>query len=117
MFVATANTQNIPPPLLDRMEVIRVSGYTEEEKLNIAKDYLVPKQMKNNGIKAADISVEESAIRNIVRFYTREAGGRNLEREISKICRKVVKEILLNPDTKPESRLKFLCTKICAQKF
>jgi ATP-dependent Lon protease len=97
MFVATANTLNIPPPLLDRMEVIRLSGYTEEEKLNIALHYLVPKQLKNNGLKNSEISIGESAIRDIIRFYTREAGVRNLEREIAKICRKVVKEILLKP--------------------
>ena len=102
MFVATANTLKIPPPLLDRMEVIRLSGYTEDEKLKIATQYLMPKQMKNNGLKEAEISIDDGAIRDIVRFYTREAGVRNLEREISKICRKVVKKILLKPDdTKP----------------
>ncbi|BAP54442.1 ATP-dependent protease La [Thioploca ingrica] len=100
MFVATANTLNIPPPLLDRMEVIRLSGYTEEEKLNIAIHYLAPKQIKNNGLKNSEISIGESAIRDIIRFYTREAGVRNLEREIAKICRKVVKEILLKPRAK-----------------
>ncbi|RKZ47859.1 MAG: endopeptidase La [Candidatus Parabeggiatoa sp. nov. 3] len=95
MFVATANTLKIPPPLLDRMEVIRISGYTEDEKLKIARHYLLPKLLKNNGLKEAEIEIDESAIRDIIRFYTREAGVRNLEREISKICRKVVKEILL----------------------
>jgi len=95
MFVATANTMNIPAPLLDRMEVIRLSGYTEDEKINIAMRYLLPKQMKNNGDKAAELSVSESAIRDIVRYYTREAGVRSLEREISKICRKVVKSLLM----------------------
>ncbi len=95
MFVATANTLNIPPALLDRMEVIRLSGYTEDEKVNIAQRYLLPKQMKNNGLKAAEISIAESALRDIVRYYTREAGVRSLEREISKICRKVVKMLLL----------------------
>jgi ATP-dependent Lon protease len=100
MFVATANTLNIPPPLLDRMEVIRISGYTEDEKLNIASHYLVPKQMKNNGLKAGEISIGETAIRDIIRYYTREAGVRNLEREIAKICRKVVKEILLKTASK-----------------
>src|SRR5499426_2199635 len=95
MFVATANTLNIPPPLLDRMEVIRLSGYTEDEKMNIAKQYLLPKQMKNNGIKADELHMSESALRDIVRYYTREAGVRNLERDISKICRKVVKSLLL----------------------
>ncbi|MGQ9686128.1 MAG: endopeptidase La [Thiobacillaceae bacterium] len=88
MFVATANTLNIPAPLLDRMEVIRLSGYTEDEKINIAARYLVPKQMKNNGLTDADLHIAESALRDIVRYYTREAGVRNLEREIAKICRK-----------------------------
>ena len=95
MFVATANTLNIPAPLLDRMEVIRLSGYTEDEKVNIAMRYLLPKQMKNNGVKASELSVAESAVRDIVRYYTREAGVRALEREISKICRKVVKTLVL----------------------
>ncbi len=95
MFVATANTMNIPAPLLDRMEVIRLSGYTEDEKIAIAKQYLVPKQMKNNGIKPEELHVSESALRDIVRYYTREAGVRSLERDISKICRKVVKALLL----------------------
>jgi ATP-dependent Lon protease len=95
MFVATANTMNIPAPLLDRMEVIRLSGYTEDEKVNIAMRYLVPKQMKNNGLKASEITVSESAVRDIVRYYTREAGVRSLERDISKICRKVVKSLLM----------------------
>ena len=95
MFVATANAMNIPAPLLDRMEVIRLSGYTEDEKIAIAKQYLMPKQMKNNGIKADELHVAESALRDIVRYYTREAGVRNLERDISKICRKVVKALLL----------------------
>ena len=100
MFVATANTLNIPPPLLDRMEVLRLSGYTEDEKFNIAKQYLIPKQVKGNGLKETEINIDESAIYDTIRFYTREAGVRNLEREISKICRKVVREILLKPDTK-----------------
>ncbi|MCL2830264.1 MAG: endopeptidase La [Betaproteobacteria bacterium] len=95
MFVATANTMNIPGPLLDRMEVIRLSGYTEDEKLNIAMRYLLPKQMKNNGLKKTELSVTETAIRDITRYYTREAGVRGLEREISKICRKVVKMLVL----------------------
>jgi ATP-dependent Lon protease len=95
MFVATANTLNIPAPLLDRMEVIRLSGYTEDEKVNIAVRYLVPKQLTNNGLKSEEISIGEDAIRDIVRYYTREAGVRNLEREISKIFRKVAKELLL----------------------
>jgi ATP-dependent Lon protease len=95
MFVATANTMNIPAPLLDRMEVIRLSGYTEDEKVNIAMRYLLPKQIKNNGLKENEISVSESAVRDIVRYYTREAGVRSLERDISKICRKVVKSLLM----------------------
>ncbi|HHO68416.1 MAG TPA: endopeptidase La, partial [Gammaproteobacteria bacterium] len=96
MFVATANTLNIPGPLLDRMEVIRIPGYTEDEKINIAQRYLLPKQIKANGLKDDEISVSEKAIRDVVRFYTREAGVRNLEREISKICRKVVKDLVLD---------------------
>ncbi|MBK8524358.1 MAG: endopeptidase La [Betaproteobacteria bacterium] len=95
MFVATANTMNIPAPLLDRMEVIRLSGYTEDEKVNIAERYLLPKQMKANGVKKTELTVADSALRDIVRYYTREAGVRALEREISKICRKVVKTLLL----------------------
>ncbi|MBK1679637.1 endopeptidase La [Rhodocyclus tenuis] len=95
MFVATANTLNIPAPLLDRMEVIRLSGYTEDEKVSIAQRYLLPKQMKNNGLKKAELTVAESALRDILRYYTREAGVRSLERELSKICRKVVKTLLL----------------------
>ncbi len=95
MFVATANSMNIPAPLLDRMEVIRLSGYTEDEKVNIAERYLIPKQMKNNGLKPEELEIREAAVRDIVRYYTREAGVRNLEREIAKICRKVVKDILL----------------------
>ena len=97
MFVATANSMNIPGPLLDRMEVIRLSGYTEDEKLNIAKRYLLPKQIKNNGLKDKEIDLDDSAITDMIRYYTREAGVRSLEREISKVCRKVVKDILLNP--------------------
>ena len=95
MFVATANSMNIPAPLLDRMEVIRLSGYTEDEKIVIAKQYLAPKQMKNNGIRTDELHIAESALRDIVRYYTREAGVRSLERDISKICRKVVKALLL----------------------
>ncbi len=95
MFVATANTMNIPAPLLDRMEIIHVSSYTEDEKVNIAERYLIPKTLGNNGLKAEEISISDSAIRDILRYYTREAGVRGLEREISKICRKVVKALLL----------------------
>jgi ATP-dependent Lon protease len=97
MFVATANTLNIPGPLLDRMEVIRLPGYTEDEKMNIARRYLVPKQIKLNGIKHNELAITDGAIRDIIRYYSREAGVRNLERDISKICRKVVKSILLQP--------------------
>ncbi len=95
MFVATSNSMNIPPALLDRMEVIRLSGYTEDEKTNIAVRYLLPKQIKNNGIRDGEMEVQEDAVRDIVRYYTREAGVRSLERELSKICRKVVKGLLL----------------------
>ena len=95
MFVATANSLNLPAPLLDRMEVIRLSGYTEDEKVSIAERYLVPKQLKVNGIKEGELAIAESAVRNVVRYYTREAGVRSLEREISKICRKAVKALLL----------------------
>jgi len=96
MFVATANTMNIPAPLLDRMEIIRLAGYTEDEKINIAMKYLLPKQLKTHGLKPTEINISETVIRDIVRFYTREAGVRRLEQEIAKICRKVVKELLLN---------------------
>lgn len=98
MFVATANTMNIPGPLLDRMEVIHVPSYMEDEKINIASHYLVPKQKKNNGIQENELTITDDALRGIVRYYTREAGVRNLEREISKICRKVVKNILLSTE-------------------
>ncbi|WP_050476997.1 endopeptidase La [Herbaspirillum rhizosphaerae] len=100
MFVATSNSFNIPPALLDRMEVIRLSGYTEDEKTSIAQRYLMPKQIKNNGLKEGEITVAESAIRDIIRYYTREAGVRSLEREVSKICRKVVKMLLLKKQEK-----------------
>ena len=97
MFVATSNTLNIPPALLDRMEVIRLSGYTEEEKIHIARDHLLPKLMKNNGVKDNELTVDESALRDIVRYYTREA-ARALEREVGKICRKVIKQLLTQSD-------------------
>ncbi len=102
MFVATSNSFNIPPALLDRMEVIRLSGYTEDEKTSIAQRYLLPKQIKANGLKEGEIAVDESALRDIIRYYTREAGVRSLEREVSKICRKVVKMLLL---TKTEKKV------------
>jgi ATP-dependent Lon protease len=100
MFIATANSLNIPSPLLDRMEVIRIPGYTEEEKINIAQRYLMSKQIKANGLRAEEIHVAESAIRDMIRYYTRESGVRNLERELAKICRKVVKELTLATDKK-----------------
>jgi len=103
MFVATANSLNIPAPLLDRMEVIRLAGYTEDEKVNIAMRYLLPKQLKTNGLKESEIEISEDTIRSVVRYYTREAGVRSLDREISKICRKVVKE-LLTSKTKAEGK-------------
>jgi ATP-dependent Lon protease len=100
MFVATSNSMNIPGPLLDRMEVIRIPGYTEDEKLNIAIKYLIPKQIKENGLKAEEVVFKQNAVREIIQRYTREAGVRNLEREISKICRKAVKAMLLKPSIK-----------------
>jgi ATP-dependent Lon protease len=100
MFLATSNSFNIPGPLLDRMETIRLSGYTEDEKLSIATKYLLPKQIKNNGLRTGEIAVTEEALRDIIRYYTREAGVRSLERDISKICRKAVKMILVNPKVK-----------------
>ncbi|WP_297577415.1 endopeptidase La, partial [uncultured Deefgea sp.] len=100
MFVATANSLNIPAPLLDRMEIIRLSGYTEDEKVNIALKYLVPKQMKNNGVADGELLIADTAVRDIIRYYTREAGVRSLDREIAKICRKVVKALLMKPSDK-----------------
>jgi len=118
MFVATANTMNIPPALLDRMEVIRLSGYTEDEKVNIAMRYLLPKQLKNHGLKALEINVSESAIRDIIRYYTREAGVRALEREISKICRKVVKSLVLKKrDAKTSVSAKNLSNYLGVRRF
>jgi ATP-dependent Lon protease len=118
MFVATANSMNIPGPLLDRMEVIRLAGYTEDEKINIALRYLLPKQMENNGIDAQEISVSDGAIRDIVRYYTREAGVRSLEREISKICRKVVTAISVkNLDKKVSVTAKNLSDYLGVRKF
>jgi ATP-dependent Lon protease len=111
MFIATANSMNIPGPLLDRMEVIRIPGYTEEEKLNIADRYLLPKQMKANGLKDFEVSIGKDAIRDIVRYYTRESGVRNLERELAKICRKVIKEIALAGPQKKVKTKKSVVTK------
>jgi ATP-dependent Lon protease len=99
MFICTSNSMNIPPPLLDRMEIIRIPGYTEDEKINIASRYLIPKQMKNNGVRESEITIAESSVRDMIRYYTREAGVRGLEREIAKICRKVVKEQSLNDES------------------
>ncbi|MFM9912464.1 MAG: endopeptidase La [Methylophilaceae bacterium] len=109
MFVATANTLNIPLPLLDRMEIIRLAGYTEDEKVNIAMNYLLPKQIKTHGLKTTEIAVSDTVIRDVVRYYTREAGVRALEREISKICRKVVKEIITSKNKKTP-KLKIVVT-------
>jgi ATP-dependent Lon protease len=106
MFVATSNTLNIPAALLDRMEVIRLAGYTEEEKIHIAQDHLLPKVLLNNGVKSQELQIEESAIRDIVRYYTREAGVRSLERDIGKICRKVVKKLLAESEEKKASASK-----------
>ncbi|QZA76544.1 endopeptidase La [Deefgea tanakiae] len=103
MFVATANSLNIPAPLLDRMEIIRLSGYTEDEKVNIALKYLVPKQMKNNGVAEGELLIADTAVRDIIRYYTREAGVRSLDREVAKICRKVVKALLMKPSDKKVS--------------
>ena len=113
MFVATANSLNIPHALLDRMEVIRLSGYTEDEKVNITQKYLLPKQLKNNGVKDEELTVSEGAIRDVIRYYTREAGVRGLEREMSKICRKVVRQMVLGKNEKkvqvtPKNLDKFL---------
>ncbi len=104
MFVATANTMNIPPALLDRMEVIRLSGYTEDEKLNIAVRYLIPKQKKNNGLKENELEMSDAVVRDIIRYYSREAGVRNLERDIAKICRKVVKDVLMESSKKSSNK-------------
>ncbi len=118
MFIATSNSLNIPTPLLDRMEIIRLSGYTEDEKINIAKQYLVAKQIKLNGILEGEINIEESAIRDIIRYYTREAGVRSLDREIAKICRKVVMQQALkaeNSTTKRKKSSKLVTTVINAE--
>ena len=104
MFLATSNSMDIPPALLDRMEIIRLSGYTEDEKVNIAMQYLVPKQIERNGVKKGEIDIQESAVRDIIRYYTREAGVRSLDREIAKICRKVVMKQVLEQDKKASAK-------------
>ena len=116
MFIATSNSMNIPAPLLDRMEVIRIPGYTEDEKLNISRNYLLPKQLESNGLKEGEVKVTDGAIIDIIRHYSREAGVRSLERELAKICRKVVKDVLLKPTDKvvevtPENIEKYLGVK------
>jgi len=116
MWIATANSLNIPGPLLDRMEVIRIPGYTEDEKLGIAQKYLLSKQLKANGLKPEELSVNEEAVRDIVRYYTRESGVRNLEREISKICRKVVKELTLGEVRKAKAASKGVAAKSAKSK-
>jgi len=117
MFVATSNSLNIPGPLLDRMEIIRIPGYTEDEKLNIAKNYLVPKQFKDNGVKKGEITISDSAIIAIIQHYTREAGVRSLEREISKICRKVIREHLLGKKSKTSVSAKSITKYLGVQRF
>ncbi len=117
MFVATANSMNIPGPLLDRMEVIRIPGYTEDEKLNIAKNYLVPKQLKTNGVKKGELKISDGSILAIVRHYTREAGVRNLDREISKICRKIIKDHLLTSTKKTSVTVRNIEKYLGVQRF
>lgn len=117
MFVATSNSMNIPGPLLDRMEIIRIPGYTEDEKLNIAKNYLVPKQFKDNGVKKGEVTISDTALLAIIRHYTREAGVRGLEREISKICRKVIREHLLGKKTKASVTARNISKYLGVQKF
>jgi len=117
MFVATANSLNIPGPLLDRMEIIRIPGYTEDEKLNIAKNYLVPKQFKDNGVKKGEVTISDSAVMSIIHHYTREAGVRSLDREISKICRKVIREHLLGKKTKTSVTARNIAKYLGVQKF
>ena len=117
MFVTTANTLSILPPLLDRLEVIRIPGYTEDEKVNIANNYLIPKQIKDNGLKNNEWNLDKGVIKNIIQNYTKEAGVRNLEREISKLARKTVKNILTEEITKPEINSKNLSDYLGVQKF
>jgi len=115
MFVATSNTLNIPPALLDRMEVIRLSGYTEDEKVHIAFDHLLPKLMRNNGVKEGELIVEEPAVRDIVRYYTREAGVRSLEREVGKICRKVIKRLIAQTETQGGKKTQLEAVRVTAE--
>ncbi len=115
MFIATSNSLNIPGPLLDRMEVIRIPGYTEDEKLNIARRYLIPKQLKANGLQPEELEIDESAVRDIVRYYTRESGVRNLERELARICRKVVKEIALKGPAPARSKKKPKAVRVASE--
>jgi len=117
MFVATSNSMSIPGPLLDRMEIIRIPGYTEDEKLNIAKNYLIPKQYKNNGVKKGEVTISDSAVLSIIRHYTREAGVRSLDREVSKICRKVIREHLLGKKTKSSVIARNISKYLGVQKF
>ena len=117
MFVTTANTLNILPPLLDRMEVIRIPGYTEDEKINIANKYLLPKQIKDNGVKEGEMNLEDGTIKEIIRSYTRESGVRNLEREISKVTRKVVKKVVNNEEKKVDVNAKNVSDFLGIKKF
>ena len=117
MFITTANTLNIPQPLIDRMEVIRISGYTENEKLNIAEKYLLPKQIKENGLKNSEVKIAKSAIESIIRYYTRESGVRNLEREISKLLRKALKLIITKKRKKSSISARNIETYLGVKKF
>ena len=117
MFICTSNSMDIPAPLLDRMEVIRLPGYTEDEKTSIAKQYLLPKQVKNNGLKESEIVVDEDAIRDLIRYYTREAGVRSLEREIAKLCRKVVKDKVLDESSSKSKKKSTTQIKINAEQL
>jgi len=117
MFVTTANTLNILPPLLDRLEVIRIPGYTEDEKINIANNYLIPKQIKDNGLKKEEWNLDKKVLRDIIQSYTKESGVRNLEREISKLARKTVKNILTEENKKPEINLENLSNYLGVKKF
>ena len=117
MFVTTANTLNILPPLLDRLEVIRIPGYTEDEKINIANNYLIPKQIKNNGLKDKEWNLDKDALKDIIQNYTKEAGVRNLEREISKLARKTVKNILTKEIPEFEINSKNLSDYLGVKKF